>query len=172
MKRLLAAVLCLSVFFVFGCNDHVPTGSTEPIPGREEDSIESLESENGTYPITLPLDPEVEQSIYEASVSEEESILEENTKWASAEDYLRDVLNSKEFIEAGTAEQKAELIVNAMKELSEHGTTQYPEPLVIYDSWTYLPEYKEVTAKYIGGVEFSVSWFDYNIDSGSTVMTE
>ncbi len=82
------------------------------------------------------------------------------------------VLNSKEFTEAATDEQKAEIVISAMKELSEHGTGKYPELLIIYDSWIYVSEYKEVNAKYFDGVEFSVSWFDFNRDSGSTLMTE
>jgi hypothetical protein len=135
------------------------------------DSTESLESENGTYPLTLPLDPEVEQQILEASISEEESLNEETARWDAVHEVMDDVLNSREFIDAETDEQKAEIVINAMKELSEHGTEKYPESLIIYDSWTYIPEYKEVDAKFFDGVNCVVTWFDYNKDSDSTVVT-
>lgn len=39
--------------------------------------------------------------------------------------------------------KKLAVVLLALKELSEHGTEKYPESLVIYDSWTYIPEYKE-----------------------------
>ena len=167
MKRLVVAVFLLSVIFAFGCEK---SDITETPSGRVADSTESLESENGTYPLTLPLDPEVEQSIIEASISEEESLNEEAARWDAVHEVMDDVLNSREFLDAETDEQKAEIVINAMKELSEHGTEKYPESLIIYDSWTYIPEYKEVDAKFFDGVDCIVSWFDFNKDSGSTVV--
>ena len=172
MKKIAAALFCLPVIFAFGCRNTVVTDITVTSTGRSVESIDGLEMVNGTYPVTLPLDPEIEQSIYEASVSEEESLNEEAARWDAVDDVMVAVLNSKEFTEAVTDDQKAELVINAMKELSEHGTDEYPESLIIYNSWTFVPEYKEVNAKYYDGVEFSVSWFDFNRDSGSTVMTE
>ena len=172
MKKIAAALLCLPVILAFGCRNTVVTDITETSTGRSVESIDGLELVNGTYPVTLPLDPEVEQSIYEASVSEEESLNEESARWDAVDEVMIAVLNSKEFTEAATDEQKAEIVISVMKELSEHGTGKYPESLIIYDSWIYVPEYKEVNAKYFDGVEFSVSWFDFNRDSGSTVITE
>lgn len=173
LMRIIAVILfCFCLLFAFGCRNASVTDITDTTTVRSVESIEGLEMVDGTYPVTLPLDPEVEQSIYEASVSEEESLNEESARWDAVDEVMAAVLNSKEFTEAATDEQKAETVINAMKELSEHGTGKYPESLIIYDSWIYVPEYKEVNAKYFDGVEFSVSWFDFNRDSGSTVMTE
>lgn len=171
LKRIIAVLFCLSLTLVFGCSK--PYGSesysSEAVPERSEESIEGLESENGTYPVTLPLDPEVSQSIYEASVSEEESLNEEAARWDAVDEVMSVVLNSKEFTEAETGDKKAEIVINAMKELSEHGTAEYPESLIIYDSWVYYPEYQEVEAKYFDGVTFAITWYDYN--AASTVAT-
>ena len=60
-------------------------------------------------------------------------------------------------------------MINAMKELSEHGTAEYPESLIIYDSWVYYPDHQEVDALYFDGVSFVISWFDFN--AASTVVT-
>ncbi len=69
MKKIATALLCLPVIFAFGCRNTDVKDITETTTGRSVESMESLEMVNGTYPVTLPLDPEVEQSIYEASVS-------------------------------------------------------------------------------------------------------
>ena len=180
MKKSFVVIFCLSLLLAFGCskpeNSEVTSGITEGstdcidvTPRRTEESIEGLESENGTYPITLPLDPEVSQSLYEASVSEEESLNEEAARWDAVSEVMQNVLNSKEFLEAETDDKKAEIVINAMKELSEHGTEKYPESLIIYDSWVYYPDYQEVEAKYFDGVSFFVSWYDFN--AASTVVT-
>lgn len=52
-----------------------------------------------------------------------------------------------------------------MKDLSLHGTERYPEPLVEFGSWRYIPEGKEVEARYYNGPEFVVSWMDYLSES-------
>ena len=154
MKRLIAVMLCLSFALALGCS--------------EDDRTKDESSEVTTYPITLPLDPEVSQSLYEASVSEEESLNEEAARWDAVGDVMAAVCNSKEFLEADD-DKKAEIVINAMKELSEHGTEKYPESLIIYDSWKYYPEYQEVDAQYYDGVSFVISWYDYN--AASTVVT-
>jgi hypothetical protein len=147
MKKIACVLFCLSLTLAFGC------GKTD-----------SSNSET-TAPLLLPLSPEVSQSIYEASISEEESLNEESARWDAVDEVMLSVVRSKEFTEAETDEQKAEIIINAMKELSEHGTEEYPESLIIYGSWEYYPDYQEVNAKYFDGVIFSVSWYDYNAAS-------
>ena len=154
MKRLIAVLLCLSFALALGCS--------------KDDRTKDESSEVTTYPITLPLDPEVSQSLYEASVSEEESLNEEAARWDAVDDVMAAVCNSKEFLEADD-DKKAEIVINAMKELSEHGTGKYPESLIIYDSWKDYPEYQEVDAQYYDGVSFVISWYDYN--AASTVVT-
>ena len=179
MKKSFVVIFCLSLMFAFGCSrpesSEMTSGFTEEstdsinvTPRRTEEWMEGLESENGTYPITLPLNPEVSQSLYEASVSEEESLNEEAARWDAVDAVMHEVLNSKEFLEADD-DKKAEIVINAMKELSEHGTAEYPESLIISDSWVYYPDHQEVDAQYFDGVSFGVSWFDYNAES--TVVT-
>lgn len=179
MKKLLFIIICLSLTLAFGCSkpdsSEVTSGYTEEstdsidvISSRTEEWMEGLESENGTYPITLPLDSEVSQSLYEASVSEEESLNEEAARWDAVDEVMNSVTSTKEFLEADD-DKKAEIVINAMKELSEHGTEKYPESLIIYDSWVYYPEYQEVDAQYFDGVSFIVSWYDFN--AASTVVT-
>ncbi|MBR2523927.1 MAG: hypothetical protein IKE53_05755 [Clostridiales bacterium] len=56
-------------------------------------------------------------------------------------------------------------MIEAMKDLSLHGTERYPEPLVEFGSWRYIPEGKEVEARYYNGPEFVVSWMDYLSES-------
>ena len=179
MKKIIVGIFCLSLTLAFGCSkpegSEVTSGFTEEstdsidvTPRRTEEWMEGLESENGTYPITLPLDPEVSQSLYEASVSEEESLNEEAARWDAVDDVMCDVCNSKEFLEADD-DKKAEIVINAMKELSEHGTAEYPESLIIYDSWVYYPDHQEVDAQYFDGVSFVISWYDFN--AASTVVT-
>lgn len=176
MKRLMAVLFCVSVIFTFGCsqtdsNKETAQESTESavsmgvVERTTEEWPEGFESENGTYPITLPLDPEVSQSLLEASLSEEASLNEQFAKYNAVDDVMHDVLGSKEFLEAETDEQKAEIVINAMKELALHGTETYPEPLIVYDSWVFEPDYQEVNAKYYDGLEFGVTWYDYNAES-------
>ena len=172
-KNVCLTIIIIACLVLSGCADsdtvpaesgEMPSGITESADvtaGRTEEWMEGLESENGTYPITLPLDPEVSQSLYEASVSEEESLNEEWARWNAVDDVMHDVLNSREFTDAETDEQKAEIVINAMKELAEHGTKTYPEPLIIYGSWEFIPEGQEVRAQYFDGIEFGVTWYDY-----------
>lgn len=179
MKKSLFIIFCFSLMFAFGCSKpdssevtsgyaEESTDSIDVIPNRTEEWMEGLESENGTYPITLPLDPEVSQSLYEASVSEEESLNEEAARWDAVDEVINSVTSTKEFLEADD-DKKAEMVICAMKELSEHGTEKYPESLIIYDSWVYYPEYQEVDAQYFDGVSFVVSWYDFN--AASTAAT-
>lgn len=147
MKKIACVLFILSLTLAFGC-------------GKTDNS-----NSETTVPLLLPLSPEVSQSIYEASISEEESLNEESARWDAVDEVMAEVFHSKEFTEAETDEQKAEIIINAMKELSEHGTEEYPESLIIYGSWEYYPDYQEVNAKYFDGVEFGVSWYDYNAAS-------
>ena len=158
MKKIACVLFILSLTLAFGCGK---TDSGNDSPQKTESSMSSRE----TFPLTLPLDPEVSQSLYEASISEEESLNEESARWDAVDEVMAEVFHSKEFTEAETDEQKAEIIINAMKELSEHGTEKYPESLIIYGSWEYYPDYQEVNAKYFDGVEFGVSWYDYNAAS-------
>ena len=147
MKKIACVLFILSLTLALGC-------------GKTDNS-----NSETTVPLLLPLSPEVSQSIYEASISEEESLNEESARWDAVDEVMAEVFHSKEFTEAETDEQKAEIIINAMKELSEHGTEKYPESLIIYGSWEYYPDYQEVNAKYFDGVEFGVSWYDYNAAS-------
>ena len=180
MKKLVIVLFCLSLTFAFGCSkaESGPAQeSTESavsvvnsVDGDAADRTtetwpEGFESENGTYPLTLPLDPEVSQSLYEASVSEEESLNEEWARWTAVDEVMRGVLNSKEFLEAETDDKKAEIVIEAMKDLSLNGTAKYPESLIIYDSWVYFPEAQEVSAKYFDGIEFFISWHDFYSES-------
>jgi len=163
MKKLAVILLGLSVVFVFGCSKTENLTISDRIESeQEEDLTRQTGTESETVPLMLPIDPEVSQSLYEASVSEDESLNELAARWDAVSEYMRDVMNTREFLNAETDEKKAEIIIDALKELSEHGTEKYPEPLVIYDSWTYIPEYKEVTALYSDGAECVFSWFDYN----------
>ena len=163
MKKLVCVLFCLSLTLAFGCSK---TDSTE----SSMVTLESVETSASTDPLTLPLDPEVSQSLYEASVSEEESLNEQFARYDAVDNVMRAVLNSKEFLEAETDEQKAEIVINALKELSEHGTAEYPESLIIPDSWEFIPEHQEVTALYFDGNPYGVEWFDYNAES--TVETQ
>lgn len=180
MKKLVVAIFCLSLTFAFGCSkaesgpaQESTESAVSVVNSVDGDAVdrttetwpEGFESENGTYPLTLPLDPEVSQTLYEASVSEEESLNEEWARWNAVDEVMRGVLNSKEFLEAETDEKKAEIVIEAMKEVSLHGTEKYPESLIIYDSWVYYPEAQEVSAKYFDGVEFFISWHDFYSES-------
>ena len=173
MKRTLILLFCIALSFAAGCSD---PESTETIISSElserttEEWMEGLESENGTYPITLPIDPEVSRSLHEAVVSEEESLNEQAARWHAVDDAMRDVLNSEEFKTAETDERKKEIVIERMKELALHGTEEFPEPLILQDSWVYYPEGKLINAKYYDGPDFSVGWYDYN--AASTDVTE
>ena len=170
MKRYIAALLCLTAISAFGCRDGGSNSTTSS--GRRTESTESLEMADGTYPVTLPLDPEVEASLHEASVSEEESLKEAAARWEAVNDAISEVLRSEEFLSAATDERKAEIVIDALKELSEHGTEKYPEPLIIAGSWSYDDEYKTVRAKYFDGLDFHADWYDYNAASTVTTKTE
>ena len=152
MKRLSVLLLSLSLVFMAGCT---VTDDTEATSGRMEE----------TAPLTLPLDPEVKQSLFEASVSEEEELYEASLRWTEVDDVMHDVLNSLEFQNAETDEEKRDILIEAMKDLSLHGTERYPEPLIEYGSWKYIPEGKEVEARYSSGEIFSVCWMDYLSES-------
>ena len=161
MKRLVCLLFCLSLTLVFGCSKTDSTESSKVtwVPW------ETVETDESTTPFTVPLSPEESQSRYEASISEEQSLNEEWARWKAVDNVMIGVLNSKEFLEAETDEQKAEIVINALKELSEHGTAEYPESLVKPDSWVFIPEHQEVTAEYYDGIPFCVEWYDYNAAS-------
>ena len=173
MKRTLILLFCIALSFAAGCSDPESTETiiSSELPERTtEEWMEGLESENGTYPITLPIDPEVSRSLHEAVVSEEESLNEQAARWHAVDDVMYAVLNSDEFKNAETDERKAEIVIDKMKELALKGTEKYPGPLILDGSWVYDPEYKGVRAKYQDGVDFSAGWYDYN--AASTVVTE
>ena len=161
MKRLVCILFCLSLTLVFGCSKTDSTESSKVtwVPW------ETVETDESTTPFTVPLTPEESQSRYEASISEEQSLNEEWARWKAVDNVMIAVLNSKEFLEAENDEQKAEIVINALKELSEHGTAEYPESLVKPDSWVFIPEHQEVTAEYYDGIPFCVEWYDYNAAS-------
>ena len=161
MKKLVCILFCLSLTLVFGCSKTDSTESSKVtwVPW------ETVETDESTTPFTVPLSPEESQSRYEASISEEQSLNEEWARWKAVDNVMIAVLNSKEFLEAENDEQKAEIVINALKELSEHGTAEYPESLVKPDSWVFIPEHQEVTAEYYDGIPFCVEWYDYNAAS-------
>ena len=161
MKKLVCVLFCLSLTFIFGCSK---TDSTESSKVTWV-AWETDETSESTVPFTVPLTPEESQSSYEASVSEEQSLNEQFARYDAVDNVVGAVLNSKEFLEAETDEQKAEIVINALKELSEHGTAEYPESLVKPDSWVFNPEHQEVTAEYYDGMPFGVEWYDYNAAS-------
>ena len=161
MKKLVCILFCLSLTLVFGCSKTDSTESSKVtwVPW------ETVETDESTTPFTVPFTPEESQSRYEASVSEEESLNALVAKYKATIDAVDAVLDTNEFKQAETDEQKAEIVIDAMKELSEHGTAEYPESLIIPDSWKFIPEEQRVVAQYFDGREFSVTWFDYNTAS-------
>ena len=161
MKKLVCVLFCLSLTLTFGCSK---TDSTENSKVTWV-AWETDETSESTVPFTVPLTPEESQSSYEASVIEESSLNEVRARIEAVNSVIRSLVDSKEFKEAETDEQKAEIVINVLKELSEHGTAEYPVPLVVPDSWVFYPEQQEVVAEFIDGGQFSVDWYDYNAAS-------
>ena len=146
MKKYLL-LLILGCFVLSGCNN------TETVQTSSSSEILRTTTESAT-------EPSDEETI-DPSISEEESAAEELAKYDAVSDKLIEKINSEEYADADD-DTKAEAIIEVLKDLSVNGTDEYPYPLVLADSWEYLPEEREVVFKFYNGIESGFVLYNEN----------
>lgn len=151
MKNNYLLLLILGCFVLSGCSS-AETAQTSVEGESVQRTTESYTSINE--------DESVESSI-EASISEEESAAEELAKYDAVSDKLREKINSEEYADADD-ETKVEAIIEVLEDLAVNGTDEYPYPLVLEDSWEYLPEQHEDVFKFYNGIESGFVLYNEN----------
>ena len=126
-----------------------------------KESVQSISETESVQRKTELYIPVSEEDTYESSVSEEMSAVEVMAKYDAVTDTLVERLNNDEFLNADD-EKKAEMVIEVLTDLATNGTKEYPYPLVIRDSWQYLPKTREVEFEFFNGVRSTFVLRDEN----------
>lgn len=111
---------------------------------------------------TMPLETTDDEEYIKASLSEEEQAAAELEMHEVVWKVIADKTNSDEFLKLESDEEKADMLIEVLKDLSINGTEEYPYPLVMTDSWSYYSEDREIEFQYIDGIKAYITLYNVN----------
>lgn len=153
MKNRILLLLSIGCMVLSGCTNSDVT-PTELVTVPETETVTET-----TQRPTEPWSPTEEVDDIEYSISVEESAALELAKCDAVFDKTQEVMNTEEFKNADD-DRKVEMLFETLEDISENGTEEYPESLVLKDSWVYYPEYQEITFEFFNGGEGDIYLYD------------